>query len=97
MNPGPPFTIRATALLNHDPFTGAPLEVFRQEGEFKIAEFVMDLGSGAFPFRYLKVKLYDGGETGTPDMEENCVWIEGGWVPFAGPSAPYKSVWVSNG
>lgn len=96
--PGPPFALCCATLLNYDPYTGEPLDVFREERQFRVAEFVMDLGSGAFPFRYLKVKLCDGCWPETADKWEDRVCVGGVWVPFGGgPAVPSSDIQVRLG
>jgi hypothetical protein len=90
--------MHAQALLDHDPFTSNPIDVFRVEGDYRVAEVIMDFGDDpALPFRYFKVVLYDGGEPGTADWESNWVGVDGfGWVLF-GEDPPFSNIQVHLG
>jgi len=92
-----PGVIRAIAVLTTDPFTGAPIDVFRNEGGYKIAELVLDFGPDCpLPFRYFKIVLMDGGEPKTADVMEEFMGL-GGWVPFAPPMAPFSNIQIHMG
>jgi hypothetical protein len=84
VKPFPPYTLHSTTLLNIDPYTNLPIDVFREVGGLKEAEIVavFDLGGYPVPVRLI---LRDGGEPPkTADLQ--AVWIGGasGWEPFGG-------------
>jgi hypothetical protein len=89
--------VRAIALLNYDPFTMDPIDVFRVEGDYKVAEFVLDFGPDSpLPFRYFKMVLMDGGEPKTADVMQEFMGL-GGWVPMGPPMTPFSNIQIHMG
>jgi hypothetical protein len=90
IKPFPPYTLHSTTLLNFDPYTLDPIDVFTEDDDgIKTAEIVAVFDLGGLPV-LAKFILTDGGEPPkSADLEE--VWIggESGWEPFGGGgSAP---------
>jgi len=106
-----PFVMRTNSFLSEDPWIGGTSwTVFGEEdlmvdGEmvhFKTAEFAMDFGDAeGLPFRYYKLKLYDGGEPKTKDLEANWVGVvlpdgSGMWVEYTPEGSPVEIMPYSN-